>query len=38
MTGTIVTLTAIAMPLAAFGLHDLQAKLERWSYDRHAQD
>lgn len=25
-------------PLAALGLYELQARLERWDYDRHAED
>ena len=29
---------SLATPLAALGLHDLQASLERWDYKRHAQD
>ena len=28
----------VAMALMAVGLHDMQAWLERWDYDRHAQD
>jgi hypothetical protein len=34
----LVALMLIGLPLAAWGLHDLQAWLERWAYDRHAQD
>ncbi|PJK19706.1 hypothetical protein [Mycolicibacterium goodii] len=34
----LVVLTAVGLSLAAWGLHDLQAWLERWAYDRHAQD
>ena len=26
------------MPLAGLGLMKLQARLERWAYDRHAED
>ena len=29
---------SVGAPLAALGLHDLQARLERWDYDRHADD
>ena len=34
----LVVLMSIGLPLGAWGLHDLQAWLERWAYDRHAQD
>lgn len=29
---------SLGAPVAAFALHDLQARLERWDYERHAQD
>jgi hypothetical protein len=29
---------SIAMPIAGFGLMTLQARLERWDHDRHAED
>ena len=37
MTALLVCLSA-ATPLAALGLVELQARLERWDYERHAQD
>jgi hypothetical protein len=33
----LVTCLSLA-PLAALGVHDLQARLERWDYERHAED
>jgi hypothetical protein len=29
---------AAAAPIAGFGLLNLQARLERWDYERHAED
>lgn len=29
---------AIGIPLLAFGLYDAQRRLERWDYERHAED
>jgi hypothetical protein len=29
---------SIATPFAGFGLMTLQARLERWDHDRHAED
>jgi hypothetical protein len=29
---------ALGAALGAFALHDLQTWLERWDYDRHAND
>jgi len=37
MTLLLVCLAA-ATPLAGVGLVQLQARLERWSYERHAND
>ena len=37
MNALLVTCLSLA-PLAALGVHDLQAKLERWDYERHADD
>ncbi len=34
----LVIFLIMAMALMAVGLHDMQAWLERWDYDRHAQD
>jgi hypothetical protein len=33
-----VVLFVIGAPIFAVGFSDLQAKLERWDYRRHAQD
>jgi hypothetical protein len=33
-----VITVAIGILLAALGLHDLQLRLERWDYNRHAED
>ena len=38
MSSLLVACVSIGTPLVAVGLHDLQAWLERWDYDRHAQD
>ncbi len=38
MTVLLAISLSIGTPIAALGLHDLQARLERWDYDRHAQD
>lgn len=29
---------SVCVPLAAIGLYNLQARLERWDHDRHAED
>jgi hypothetical protein len=38
MTALLIICLAGATVSAAVGLHDLQARLERWDYERHAQD
>ena len=38
MNALLVTCMSIGAPLAALGLHELQVRLERWDYDRHAED
>jgi hypothetical protein len=38
MTGWILLCTSIGAPLAALAVYDLQARLERWDYERHAED
>lgn len=38
MSPLLVACVSIGTPLVAVGLHDLQAWLERWDYDQHAQD
>jgi hypothetical protein len=37
MTLLLVCITAAA-PIAGLGLVELQARLERWDYERHADD
>jgi len=38
MTWLLVVCLSAATPLAGIGLLNLQARLERWDYERHAQD
>ena len=38
MNVLLVISLSLGAPVAAFALHDLQARLERWDYERHAQD
>lgn len=38
MTALLVTSLSFAATLAALGVHELQARLERWDYERHAED
>jgi hypothetical protein len=38
MNATLLIGLSVGAPLAALAVHDLQARLERWDYDRHAQD
>lgn len=38
MDTLLVTCMSLAVPLAALGVHELQARLERWDYERHADD
>lgn len=38
MTALLVAVAIFGVPLIAFGLHELQARLERWEYERHAED
>lgn len=33
-----MAVVAVGIPVAALGLHDLQAWAERWAYERHAED
>ncbi|BBZ73373.1 hypothetical protein MPRS_44660 [Mycobacterium paraseoulense] len=38
MTPLLLVCIAAAAPVAGFGLLNLQARLERWDYERHAED
>jgi hypothetical protein len=38
MNAVFFLIVSIGAPLAAFGLYDLQTHLERWDYNRHADD
>jgi hypothetical protein len=38
MNVLLVTCLSLAAPLAALGLYELQSRLERWDYERHAED
>ena len=34
----VMTFFSLGSPLAGVGLVELQARLERWDYERHAED
>jgi hypothetical protein len=38
MNPLLVSIVSLASPLAAVGIFKLQARLERWDYQRHAED
>jgi hypothetical protein len=38
MTPLLMVCLSAATPLAGIGLLNLQARLERWAYERHAED
>lgn len=38
MTPLLLACIAIATPVAGIGLLQLQARLEQWDYERHAED
>jgi hypothetical protein len=38
MSALLVVCLAVGTPLVALGVSDLQASLERWDQDRHAED
>jgi hypothetical protein len=38
MSAAITVALLIAAPALAIGIHDLQTRLERWAYQRHAED
>jgi hypothetical protein len=38
MTELVMICVSVGAPLAALGVYDLQTRLERWDYARHADD
>jgi hypothetical protein len=38
MSALMLLCLTLGTPIAALGLHDLQASLERWDHERHAGD
>jgi hypothetical protein len=38
MSPLLMVYFSVTMPVVGFGLVKLQAKLERWDYERHAED
>ena len=38
MNALLVIFMSVGTPLAALGVYDLQTRLERWDYHRHAED
>jgi hypothetical protein len=38
MNALLVTCLSVTATLAALSVHELQARLERWDYERHAED
>ncbi len=38
MSALLLSLVMISALVTAFGVHELQTWLERWEYERHAQD
>jgi hypothetical protein len=38
MTPLLMVYFSVGTPFAGFGLVKLQKRLERWDYDRHAED
>lgn len=38
MTALLLACIAIAAPVAGFGFLHMQARLEQWAYNRHAED
>jgi hypothetical protein len=38
VNAVIVSFLAVGAPIFAMGINGLQAKLERWDYQRHAKD
>jgi hypothetical protein len=38
MSALFVTCLSLTASIVALGVHELQARLERWDYERHAED
>ena len=38
MSALVMLSMTIVVPLVALGLYDVQHRLERWDYNRHAED
>ena len=38
MNAVLMICLSATAPLAAMGLYELQARLEQWDYNRHAED
>ena len=38
MNAILLLCMSVGTPLAAMGLYELQTRLERWDYNRHAED
>jgi hypothetical protein len=38
MSPLVMAYFSVSTPFAGFGLFKLQARLERWDYERHAED
>jgi hypothetical protein len=38
MTPLLIICMSVGIPLAGVSLYDLQVRLERWDYNRHAED
>jgi hypothetical protein len=38
MNAVLIVCTYVVAPLTAYGLYEVQARLERWDHDRHAED
>jgi hypothetical protein len=38
MNALLMICMSVGVPLATVGLYDLQVRLERWDYNRHAED
>ena len=38
MNAVVMICVSVGAPMAALGLYDLQTRLERWDYNRHAGD